>query len=273
MQFLQHAVFDHRDPGLARGHIDQDFLRHRQPPWRHRQWGWHATTRQQTIGVQQRQPHHAGVAAGKMFDPALGPTLDGVGAGLVQWLAAGDIGGNAGGVDRGEGHLGNDQLTVQAARADHHHRGHHLVGAPGQSRQHRPRVGGIDRLAEDLAVQHDLGIRTEHPRLRVIGQHLGQPGARLVGGNPAHILFGAFSGRALLDDLQVKGLEGASESGQQLVASGSGKQDRASAQHNLRPPPESSATRYGTAATPIRLTARSSLRHHPHRHNKEIPCA
>jgi hypothetical protein len=71
----------------------------------------------------------------------------------------------------------------------------------------------------NLAVQHHLGVRAEHPRLRVFGQHPGQPGARLVGGDPAHILFGTF-GRALLDDLQVQGLEGASESGQQLVASG-----------------------------------------------------
>ena len=40
------------------------------------------------------------------------------------------------------------------------------------------------------------------------------------GGDPADIVLGTFRGRALLDDLQVQGLEGASESGQQLVASG-----------------------------------------------------
>ena len=42
-------------------------------------------------GFVQRQPHHAAVAAGEVFDEHPGTPLDAVGAGLVQGFATGDV--------------------------------------------------------------------------------------------------------------------------------------------------------------------------------------
>ena len=44
------------------------------------------------------------------------------------------------------------------------------MAAPGQAAQHRRGIFGIDRLAEDPAVQHHFGVRAQHYRLGLAGQ-------------------------------------------------------------------------------------------------------
>src|SRR4051794_21709035 len=46
---------------------------------------------EQCVGFEQRQSHHAGVAAADVADEHRSPTLNGIAAGLVQRLAAGDV--------------------------------------------------------------------------------------------------------------------------------------------------------------------------------------
>ena len=60
---------------------------------------------------------------------------------------------------------------MQFARRGHHRdRRDHRVAAPGQAAQHRRGIVGIDRLAEDPAVQHYFGVGAQHHRRGLAGQ-------------------------------------------------------------------------------------------------------
>jgi hypothetical protein len=93
--------------------------------------------------------------------------LDRIGAGLVGRLAAVPVGARFLGRDRAEAHARDRQRGLHA-RAEHDGDGAvDLVRAAREPREHRQRVGAVARLAEDRAVDDDVGVGAEHrQRLR-----------------------------------------------------------------------------------------------------------
>ena len=70
-------------------------------------------------GLVQRQAHDAGVAAVDVHDPGRERTLDRVGAGLAEGLAAGDVGLDDRGRQRGEAHMRDLQRARRAPAVVH----------------------------------------------------------------------------------------------------------------------------------------------------------
>ncbi len=87
-------------------------------------------------------------------------------------------------------------------------------GRPFSSAQHPHRVGVIDRLAENLAVDGHGRVGAEHPRLGTQREH----GARLLDGEPLHVRGGRFVGMRRFVDVGRQHLEGDAGGGQQFCA-------------------------------------------------------
>src|SRR3954462_5951311 len=85
-----------------------------------------------------------------------------------------------------------DRGREQLAAFDEGDPAHHLVGAPGEAREEAPGSLLVPRLAEDVAVERDVGVRAEHERVarglgdreclaaRVLLGHPGRVAARLL---------------------------------------------------------------------------------------------
>jgi hypothetical protein len=102
-------------------------------------WGRRAVREDSRIpaagrGLEQRQAHDAGVAAADLLDEQRGAALDAVGAGLVGGFAAGHVVADLVFVEARKRTWLTDSRARSAAVGDHH-RGEHLVGAPGQARR------------------------------------------------------------------------------------------------------------------------------------------
>ena len=99
VHLLQHAVLDERravSRGVTLIRISSRFIAHRAPcaraappPAPHPRG--HSAAREQRGRLEQRQPHHAGIAAGKMLDEHRRPPLDPIAARLVERLAAATV--------------------------------------------------------------------------------------------------------------------------------------------------------------------------------------
>ena len=86
--------------------------------------------------------------------------------------------------------------------------GQHLVGAAGQQPQHALRILAVQRLAENLAIDHHGRIRGEHrPRQRSPRFALAQAGVGLGCGEPRDIGERRLRGAGRLVDLDVKYLK------------------------------------------------------------------
>ena len=96
-----------------------------------------------------------------MFDEQGRATLDAIAAGLVEGLPAGEVGGDLRLGERLEGHhaLGMDHARI--APIYRRHPGQDGVGAAGIAPQHGGGLGPVRRLAENMAIQGDGGIRRQ----------------------------------------------------------------------------------------------------------------
>ncbi len=89
------------------------------------------------------QAHHVEVVALDARDPTGGVALDGVGAGLVEWLAGGDVGVDLVVAEEVEGDLGEFDVGDGALTGgDGGDAGHDGVGAAGEEGEH---AGGVVR--------------------------------------------------------------------------------------------------------------------------------
>ncbi len=110
---LQHAVFDHRGARLVRARIDQNLSAHRSC----RACGPAAARRpaQELRGFEQRQAHHAGIAAAQIGDEDGATALNGIAARLVARLSGVPIVAGLGGADRAKGDFAAAHAGEQAA--------------------------------------------------------------------------------------------------------------------------------------------------------------
>ena len=114
-----------------------------------------------------------------------GQSLDGVGAGFIQRLAAGHVFEDLVGGERCEPDARLRPVDGYFAAASQADPGDHFVAAIGEKAQHALGVGGIDGLEQHLAVDHDHGIGAQHD---VVGA--GGDGARLGLSDAPGVVFG-----------------------------------------------------------------------------------
>ncbi len=154
-----------------------------------------------------------------MGDEGAGAALDGIGAGLAETVAGGDVGGDAAGREFFEADVGNAGRLQLAAGADQPDAGDDAVRAARQFRQHARGVFGVGGFAEHLVVQHHFGVGAQHHRARV-RDHRQQAGAGLLAGDAADVGFRRFAGQALFGNVHVQQAEGQAELAQQVAATG-----------------------------------------------------
>ena len=92
--------------------------------------------------------------------------LDGVGAGLVVAFTGGDVLPDVFRREGLEADLRNRCDALELRIVLQHHRGQHLVQPPRKRAEHFGRLPAARRLAENVAVDRDRGIRGEHRRPR-----------------------------------------------------------------------------------------------------------
>ncbi len=116
------------------------------------------------LEAREGQAHDVEVAAFDTRDEAPGAALDGVGTRFVVRFAGRKVLGDLFGGKRGEVHQsGLDKGDAFGVRkTDESHTGEDGVRAAGKFFQHAARVVGRARLAEDVAVEGDLGVRRDH---------------------------------------------------------------------------------------------------------------
>ena len=123
---------------------------------------------QQLRGLVQGQAHDAGVAAGDVFDELRGRALDAVAAGLVVRLLAGAVSGNRFRRQHAEAHFGHLRDLALEGGAAYRNRGEHLVRAARQLIEHGRGFRRVGGLAEDMAVDGDGGVGSEHGARREV---------------------------------------------------------------------------------------------------------
>jgi hypothetical protein len=118
-------------------------------------------SRQQLPRLRERQTHDPGVAAFEPRDEGGGEALDGVGPGLAEGFAYVAVLFAFPLFDHPEGDAVAIYPRVFVRTNDHGDRGVDLMRPSGQHPEHGDGVITIARLAQDAAIDHDLGIRTE----------------------------------------------------------------------------------------------------------------
>src|SRR5712692_9183103 len=108
-----------------------------------------------------RQANDVEVAAFDAGNVAAGAALDAIGAGFVVRLAGGEISGDFLGGESSEVHERglHKGAALDVGKADEGDTGDDGVRAAGKLFQHAARVVGRERLAKDVAVEGDLGVR------------------------------------------------------------------------------------------------------------------
>src|SRR6185437_2200462 len=113
---------------------------------------------QQARGLEERQAHHPGIAAGQVRDECCRTSLDRVTAGLAEGFAGGDVAFDLHGIRYHERHGGRAGRNAFAFCARAAHDGNHAMRAARQCAQHRCRFVRVARFAEHAVVQHDFSI-------------------------------------------------------------------------------------------------------------------
>ena len=156
-------------------------------------------------------------------DPAGGVALDAVGAGLVHWLAGGEVVDELVFRNAVESDLRDfDVAETFAATHDSNSR-EDLMGAAGEKLKHAARVGLVYRLAEDLAVAEDTGVGGEDDERSLHGMKglaRSPDGFRLLLGESKDEGGGGFVGFALLGDIGCFDGEGEAGLGEEFTATG-----------------------------------------------------
>ena|SRR5579863_722280 len=106
------------------------------------------------------------VAAFDARNEAAGVALDGIRAGFVVRLARGEIAGDLFGresrkVDESRLH---ESAALRVRKSDQSHSGDNGVGSAGKFFEHAARVIAGTRLAENVAIERDNGVRTDDDR-------------------------------------------------------------------------------------------------------------
>ena len=235
VQLLHRAVFDDGHARFLRGPVDEDVLvghaflcpegrlRPSRPQGGQVQWRSHMDLEsrarprrpaQQLRRLVQRQPHDAGVAAVDVRHPGRDRALDGIGAGLAEGLAAGDVG-----RDRAPRHGAKRTCdTCSAARVRRPSCTATAVSTrcvrPDSAPQHGGGLGRVGRLAQDAPAQRHRGVGAQHRRRRQAA--LRQALARSAQLQPRHALHvggGQLAGPHRLQRLGVFVVVGQQQSG------------------------------------------------------------
>ena len=87
--------------------------------------------------------------------PARRDSLDAISSRLVHRLAGANVAGNLFVGKLAEVHLGDLRLGPLESRGDDANTGDHLVRAAGQQAQHARRIVRVDRLLQQMLIDHD----------------------------------------------------------------------------------------------------------------------
>ena len=119
-----------------------------------------------------RQTHDAVIVALDALDEQCAVALDAVGAGLVERLSGGEVGGKLvlRKIAEGDARAGVQRVRP-AVRREHGKSGQHLVGASAQTAEHGSGLVRVLRLAEAQSVDRDHGIRADAHGVRVLRLH------------------------------------------------------------------------------------------------------
>jgi len=183
--------------------------------------------RQQFPGLEQRQAHDAGVAAGDVAYEDRRPALHRIAAGLVGGLAGAPVPVELGRREIAQADVAAADARCGSVRVHQRDRGVDLVGATREPLQHRAGLRCIGRLAEDLALERDRRVRRQHGPSLVRRQPLPQR-ARLGFGQPQHVGRRRFVGMRGLIERHGPDFVGNADLPQQFAAAwrGGGEQDR-----------------------------------------------
>src|SRR5438094_8105104 len=146
----------------------------------------HPEPLQQLERQPQRQAHHPEEVAADPLDQRRALALDRVGAGLVERLPGGDVGGDLGVRKRSECHVGHVERVLHPPIQRHRHGRHYLMLPPFELPQHLGRFLGVRRFPENRASQHYRRVGREHDGSPLAPCHR----RRLFSGQPRHISLG-----------------------------------------------------------------------------------
>ena len=105
-----------------------------------------------------RQAHDIEIAALDSRDEFRRATLHRVSASLIHRLTGSHVIGNFPRAQRREPDGGDFVIANPFRAAAQTNAGHHLVALPGKQREHAAGIGGILRLGQDLAVDHNRSV-------------------------------------------------------------------------------------------------------------------
>ena len=149
--------------------------------------------------------------------------LNGVGAGLVHWRAAGDGAFHLGVGELAHQHVCRHGVGEAAARGgvEDGHSGNYLMLRASQTGQHGPGILGIGRLGDGFAVQHDGTVRSDVVtgsrvfRDRVFGSRGGEG---FLARQAAHHVRSRFVRELILWDIGWRHPEFDAQTGQQFAS-------------------------------------------------------
>ena len=157
-QLLQHAVLEQRRARFARADVDDHLGGHAADPSGKQP----RDAAQQFPGLEQRQAHDAGVAAGNVADEDRRAALHRVAAGLVGRLAGAPVPVHLGRVSSRIVTLAAADARCGAARVQHRDRRVDLVRAAREPLRAWRRLRRVGRLAEDLAFERHGRVGRQH---------------------------------------------------------------------------------------------------------------
>lgn len=115
-------------------------------------------TRKGVIQAAERQAHDVGIAAANVCDGTKPLVLDVIARGFVERVAAGDVGIALGVGIVAHEDVGMDELGLVRCAVGDGDACVDIVGAVAEGVEHVNRLGGIGGLAENFAIEFDIGV-------------------------------------------------------------------------------------------------------------------